>query len=380
MVPQDQYVCIAHQTTAVCVLKLTRPSDVATCRVLSCPVLLAIALYERQSSPNAPIRSWLADVRIQLTSALPTKWTQKLALLEGAHHELEQVFEYTPSGDEEESDEDDDSMLSEDEAQDLLDIEGSRPRISSRASKIIAAPSRSAAASPLPAYNNSQPATSPPPLGLASPMLKPEPETASVAGIAFPQPISPSKAPAPERERLSAPSSPTGRHARFAPGSSEPRHRARGHRERLPSNVSGGYGGLGLTRTSTRSPDRIDSALSTSLPSASARFESPLAKLYQHHESDGEIGGGLRRRLSITHRSQTLPPASMLSMTSSSPVSTGPTPGEGVPSGSSEGAASAQSSEIKELTKLVLALQMSLARVEKKLEEKEQKEKEEEEI
>lgn len=47
------------------------------------PILLLIALYERQSSPNAPIRAWTAEMWVKIATALPSRWTQKLSLLEG---------------------------------------------------------------------------------------------------------------------------------------------------------------------------------------------------------------------------------------------------------------------------------------------------------
>lgn len=58
-------------------------------------------------------------------------------------------------------------------------------------------------------------------------------------------------------------------------------------RERLPSNATGTRHG----HTASARPD-ADSALSTS-----PHYTSHLAKLYQH--GDGEVGGGLRRRMSL---------------------------------------------------------------------------------
>jgi hypothetical protein len=99
----------------------------------------------------------------------------------------------------------------------------------------------------------------------------------------------------------------------------------------------------------------LDPPLSVSLPSPTAtRFESPLAKLYQHHDGVEGAGGGQggmggrMRRLSMG--------AGARAMTMPAPVV------------SNEGASQVQ---IKDLMTMVEGLQASLARLEKRLEEKE---------
>ncbi|GAA5887686.1 hypothetical protein JCM6882_001496 [Rhodosporidiobolus microsporus] len=80
--------------------------NVLATRTLSLPILLLIALYERQSAPEALLGDWLNRLKVGITARLPSAWSEKLSLLEGAHWECEAVFEYTPSGDEKDSSDD----------------------------------------------------------------------------------------------------------------------------------------------------------------------------------------------------------------------------------------------------------------------------------
>lgn len=60
--------------------------NVATTRSFSLPILLLIALYERQASAESPIRRYLGTVRARLIASFPTQWSQRLALLEGERY------------------------------------------------------------------------------------------------------------------------------------------------------------------------------------------------------------------------------------------------------------------------------------------------------
>jgi len=120
--------------------------NVLATRTLSLPILLFIALYERQTASGSVLVDWFTDAKVAVTAKLPRKWAQKLSLLEGAHWECEAVFEYTPSGDEKDSSDDEydeDSFLGgEDEVEEAL-AEVNVPqapvpqRISSRASVVL---------------------------------------------------------------------------------------------------------------------------------------------------------------------------------------------------------------------------------------------------
>ncbi|GJN91595.1 hypothetical protein Rhopal_004618-T1 [Rhodotorula paludigena] len=115
--------------------------NVFATRTLSLPILLLIALYERQSAAGSVFIDWMGDLRVAITARLPRKWAEKLSLLEGAHWECEAVFEYTPSGDEKSSDEDDfddESFLGgPDEAEELLVDAPAAQRVSNRASAVV---------------------------------------------------------------------------------------------------------------------------------------------------------------------------------------------------------------------------------------------------
>ncbi|GAA5914827.1 hypothetical protein JCM8208_005713 [Rhodotorula glutinis] len=120
--------------------------NVLATRTLSLPILLFIALYERQTASGSVLVDWFTDAKVAVTAKLPRKWAQKLSLLEGAHWECEAVFEYTPSGDEKDSSDDEfdeDSFLGgEDEVESAI-AEVNVPqapvpqRVSSRASVVL---------------------------------------------------------------------------------------------------------------------------------------------------------------------------------------------------------------------------------------------------
>ncbi|KAI5476360.1 nonselective cation channel [Pseudohyphozyma bogoriensis] len=232
--------------------------NVAVTRIFSLPILLLIALYERQAAAGAPIYTWLSDARVHLTKRLPTRWAQKLSLLEGAHWECEAVFEYSPSGDE--KSDDDEEPFSEDEVEDVL--EGGRNRISSRASRVISGPTPGLPAPPT--FVQSTPVTRAP-----SPVSIPDPR---------PKPTRPPKGSPPTRTKT---------------------HFASSH-ERLPSNASISTYGIPISRR-TKSPEREDVDRIRPSSSAPAKHPSPLAELYQHRDEGPGVGvgTGLRRRMSM---------------------------------------------------------------------------------
>ncbi|GAA5850227.1 hypothetical protein JCM8547_001050 [Rhodosporidiobolus lusitaniae] len=81
--------------------------NVFATRTLSLPILLLIALYERQLAPEDVMGDLFSRLKVALTARLPTVWAEKLSLLEGAHWECEAVFDYTIFGEEKDSDADD---------------------------------------------------------------------------------------------------------------------------------------------------------------------------------------------------------------------------------------------------------------------------------
>lgn len=52
-------------------------------RLFSLPILLLIALYERQTVAGAPIRHYLGGLKTRMVNLLPVKWSQRISLLEG---------------------------------------------------------------------------------------------------------------------------------------------------------------------------------------------------------------------------------------------------------------------------------------------------------
>lgn len=294
----------------------------AVTRVFSLPILLLIAFYERGSVRGGPLRTWIGDLLLRVTLAMPAKWAEKLSMLEGAHWECEAVFEYSPSGDEKDDDEDEDVdefggglTDTEDEMMDEAGGEAQgRGKLSGRASRIINRASRPEFQSKrLTSYGSARE-------GAATPVLSEEgsggPRGRAVSGaglgevsstvgsptkpVTMPEP-STSRAKSPplfptieSEEEPSPPASPRALQTHRARFVSDDRHgHGHGH-ERLPSNATSA--GDGPRRRKTRSPDHIgDSALSTSAPT---RFDSPLARLYQPHSHEdrssfaGPGGGG----------------------------------------------------------------------------------------
>lgn len=119
--------------------------NVFATRTLSLPILLFIALYERQSAAGSFATEWFTKTKVALTAKLPRRWADKLSLLEGAHWECEAVFEYTPSGDEKSStddddfddDDDDESVLGPDEVDEALRRVPQSMKSTNRASAVI---------------------------------------------------------------------------------------------------------------------------------------------------------------------------------------------------------------------------------------------------
>ncbi|GEM06324.1 nonselective cation channel [Rhodotorula toruloides] len=116
--------------------------NVFATQMLSLPILLIIALYERQSAGGSYFLDWWGDVKVAIIARLPRKWSEKLSLLEGAHWECEAIFEYTPSGDEKSSSEEgfdeEESFGGPDDVEEaVLEAGQADKRISSRASTAL---------------------------------------------------------------------------------------------------------------------------------------------------------------------------------------------------------------------------------------------------
>ncbi|SCZ90890.1 BZ3500_MvSof-1268-A1-R1_Chr1-3g02353 [Microbotryum saponariae] len=235
--------------------------NVASTRIASFPILLAIAFYERQSLPNSPLRRSLNEVRGSFMRALPAKWSEKISLLEGAHWECAAVFEYTPDG--VEDDEDINEPLPGDE-EDAVDYRASlsnngandRPRLSSRASGSLGRPLSRVASS-------------------SAPTPPAEEEDESRAARSTPMVLGTEGRRNEVRFTESPPSS-------SPPASPRKRHDST-TKERLPLNA---YGTSGRGRR----PSLVDegaldsatsggSALSTSTPN---RYDSPLARMMSY--------------------------------------------------------------------------------------------------
>lgn len=298
-----------------------RSADVAATRVFSLPILLLIAFYERGSMRGGPLRTWAGALLLRVTLALPTKWAEKLSMLEGAHWECEAVFEYSPSGEEKESEEEEDvdefggglSDTEDEMVEETADGVG-RGKLSGRASKIINRASRpDFQAKRLTSYGSAREGAGTPVPSEGSGVGRSRivsgaarehegpggsSTVASTVGsptkpVAVPEPsTSRAKSPAPfptieSEDEPSPPPSPRvqqGQRARFAAG------QALGH-ERLPSNATSA--GDRPRRRTTRSPERMESALSTSAPT---KYDSPLARLYQprsYDRDDNGFAGGL---------------------------------------------------------------------------------------
>ncbi|SCV68772.1 BQ2448_893 [Microbotryum intermedium] len=235
--------------------------DVASTRIASFPILLAIAFYERQSLPNSPLRRSINEVRGSFMHALPAKWSERISLLEGAHWECAAVFEYTPDG--VEDDEDINEPLPGDE-EDAVDYRASsansgasdRPRLSSRASGSLGHPlsrvASSSAQTPQAEGEDETHAAQPNPIVLGTESRKTE--------VRFTESPPSSPPPASSRKRLDSTT-----------------------KERLPLNA---YGSAGRGRRPSSTDDgALDSAtsggsaLSTSAPN---RYDSPLARMMSH--------------------------------------------------------------------------------------------------
>ncbi|GAA6010491.1 hypothetical protein JCM11491_006964 [Sporobolomyces phaffii] len=117
--------------------------NVLCTRVLSLPILLVIAVYERQRVSDSSLHNLGDRIKNSLSSRLPLSLSEKMSLLEGAHWETEAVFEYTPSGDEksDNEDEEDEVQMGADEGIEEWILEGKGPdgqrRVSSRFSSAM---------------------------------------------------------------------------------------------------------------------------------------------------------------------------------------------------------------------------------------------------
>ncbi|KAK4058072.1 hypothetical protein OIO90_000811 [Microbotryomycetes sp. JL221] len=371
------------------VSKVTSPRwfhkiNVAATRVFSLPILLLIALYERQSNANSPLRLWYQRIWVKVAQTLPMAWTHRLSLLEGAHWECEAVFEYTPSGDEKDSSDEDD--LEEDTVEAAINDPECQRRVSSRASQVIET------------AGNRNIGTPPPTLGRNSSFISGMASSSSLPGSqrVSPQPTPLSKSPvtknivrfdAPERPPSVSPPPvvrPRARHASMPPQQQKPK-------ERLPANAGNNlktYGSSSQPRTTGQANHRNhshhESALSTS-PGGS-KFESPLSRLYHFYGSspdessmlpDARLTGltGLKRRLSVG-RAQTLPPP--LEAVGSSSKAVPPRSISGLPEQASptedDSAAAAtettelirsQQKQLEAMTEMIRGLQLSIERLEK---------------
>lgn len=330
--------------------------NVFATRTLSLPILLLIALYERQSESGSFLTEWFTRTKVALTGKLPRRWADKLSLLEGAHWECEAVFDYTPSGDEKSStdeddfdDSDDESVLGPDEVDEALRRTSETMRYSNRASAVIDGQGVPAAVQRV-ATSSSAPGGSPPsgllqvqkqrlegtatpssPLPLSrQPSYAAASETSTIraasrsrpSNLAQSKPISPASPS--EHETVPPPVSVSeAAHAALAssPPPSSPRthfappprprttglelKRARTMDERLPANARGAS-----HRRRRSSVSHVPGSLGSEssfrgadfLGSSAPHRESPLARIYhvQAGEDDGQQRvGAVRRRMSI---------------------------------------------------------------------------------
>ncbi|GAA6058694.1 hypothetical protein JCM10212_003382 [Sporobolomyces blumeae] len=117
--------------------------NVLCTRILSLPILLLIALYERQRTSEASLRDVGDRLWTAFAARLPESISQKLTLMQGAHWETEACFAYTPSGDEKSDgeEEEDAAQLGGDEGIEEWILEGKGPdgqrRVSSRLSMVM---------------------------------------------------------------------------------------------------------------------------------------------------------------------------------------------------------------------------------------------------
>ncbi|BGO92840.1 hypothetical protein NBRC10512_007960 [Rhodotorula toruloides] len=336
--------------------------NVFATRTLSLPILLIIALYERQSAGGSYFLDWWGDVKVAITARLPRKWAEKLSLLEGAHWECEAIFEYTPSGDEKSSSEEgfdeDESFGGPDDVEEAV-LEAGRgggKRISSRAStaldpaKVYAVQQEMLAEAQREAQNG-QPRASALVTGTPTPSAPvPLSRQASFAGVSETSTIrvKPNRLPSARHSGL-LPSSPeepstssgatatafpplpprTGDDSPAGGVSASPPASPRTHFAALPSRshpVAAPTGGTGrelrrfhtvderlpANATGTRHRRRRSSVASDygaisrlDLSSSAPTKESPLARLYSLRQADDTFGpggprvGGISRRLSM---------------------------------------------------------------------------------
>lgn len=330
--------------------------NVFATRTLSLPILLLIALYERQSESGSFITEWFTRTKLALTAKLPRRWADKLSLLEGAHWECEAVFDYTPSGDEKSSTDDDDfddtdeeSVLGPDEVDEALRRTSETMRYGNRASAVIdgkgvpgamqrvastsSAPGGSPPSSLLQVQKQRLDGTSTPssPLPLSrQPSYAAASETSTIraASRSRPSNLAHSKLISPtspeEHDAASQPvsvteaahaalasSPPSSPRTHFAPPPPRPRttglelKRARTMDERLPANARGTS--HRRRRSSVSYGPRSEGSESSFqgvdfFPTSAPTRDSPLARLYhvQAGEDDAQQRvGALRRRMSL---------------------------------------------------------------------------------
>jgi len=346
--------------------------NVLCTRVLSLPILLLIALYERQRISDSSLKETREKLRNAFTSRLPTSLSQKMSLLEGAHWETEAVFEYTPNGDEKSDDEDEGEVqLGADEGIEEWILEGKGPdgqrRVSSRFSSHLdpnkvqeqlvkeehrqqeqqqqdgsplSAPISISRQASFARTQKNEKATSP----------DPPPASAEATPPATDQSIL-------KRTRPRAGSRAADQTVQFANTVRPPR---RGNTrdstgERLPANASGQIGDGRMSG----SPQQLEfpQLISTSAPGR----ESPFLRRYLNGEAGTSSSGALGRRLSLSTGTRSR---------AWSEVTGG---GRGTSIGmASNGSASGGVAEetVSQLMKMMKGLVETVDRLEKKLEEK----------
>jgi len=346
--------------------------NVLCTRVLSLPILLLIALYERQRISDSSLKDVGEKLRNAFTSRLPISLSQKMSLLEGAHWETEAVFEYTPSGDEKSDNEDEGEVqLGADEGIEEWILEGKGPdgqrRVSSRFSSHLdpnkvqeqlvkeenrqqeqqqkdgspsSAPISISRQASFARTRKNEKATSP----------DPPPTSVEATPPAHDQSIL-------RRTRPRANSRTADQTVQFANTVRPPR---RGNTrdstgERLPANASGQMGDARMSG----SPQQLEfpQLISTSAPTR----ESPFIRRYLNGEAGSSSSGALGRRLSLSTGSRSR---------AWSEVTGG---GRGTSIGMASNASNSgglDEETVAQLMKMVKGLVETVDRLEKKLEEK----------
>ncbi|GAA5950318.1 hypothetical protein JCM3765_004502 [Sporobolomyces pararoseus] len=371
--------------------------NVLCTRILSLPILLLIALYERQRVSDSSFRDLGDRIKNSLSSRLPVSLSEKMSLLEGAHWETEAVFEYTPSGDEksDNEDEEDEVNMGADEGIEEWILEGKGPdgsrRVSSRfssaldPSKVQEAqfkmleqdklhPSsstgggrggtvrRRSSAAPIPisrqaSFTQNQVTASPPSLSPQNtPPAANQPEQ-SILRRTRPRGNSTSANPD-QSVQFAAHARPARRHTTRDSGG--------GGGERLPPNASTGSSSNSHSFAppgSSPHSQHVDfPQLSTSAPTR----DSPFIRRYLNGEAGavGTSSNALGRRLSLsqTSRSRAWSEAA----------------GGGASSGRAGGAAVVDELTMAQMLKMMKGLVETVDRLERKLQEKEEKGKEKE--